>query len=145
MSRGLITTYGASDYAVTKGDGDYTVHVIFGVDQWDNFHIVDIWREQETSDVWTDAMLDLVVKWRPRAWAEEKGGLQRAAEPQIKKRMRERGVFVHRIQYTSTVNKRERAISFQGRMSAGKVFWPFEAGWFAVAKDELLRFRHRQA
>ena len=138
--RGIINTYGASDYAVTKDGGDYTVHGILGIDQDDNLHILDIWREQETSDVWTDAMIDMIALWRPRAWAEEKGGLQRAAEPQIKKRMKERSTFVHRLQYTSSVNKRERAISFQGRMASKKVFWPYEAGWFAVAKDELLRF-----
>ena len=30
---GLIRVYGATDYAVSEGSGDWTVHLIFGVDR----------------------------------------------------------------------------------------------------------------
>ena len=29
-----LCIYGGSDYAVTAGGGDYTVHVVVGIDAW---------------------------------------------------------------------------------------------------------------
>ena len=55
-----LTKYGASDYAVKGKSGDWTVHVVAGVDPEDNLYVVDLWRKQTTSDVWIDAFFDLV-------------------------------------------------------------------------------------
>ena len=38
-----LTFYGASDYAVTEGGGDFTEHGVFGVDADDNIYIADWW------------------------------------------------------------------------------------------------------
>lgn len=137
---GSIRVYGASDYAVTGGGGDFTVHVIVGVDPHDNLHILDMWRQQATPDVWVNAMLDMAERWRPIGWAEGKGGIQRAVEPFIVKRQMERRVYFARVPIPETQDKRSRAQAFQGRMAAGKVFWPYRAPWFGDAKSELLRF-----
>ena len=137
---GRIHVYGASDYGVTTGTGDYTVHVVVGVDPDDNVHILDIWRNRVTPDIWVDAMLDMADRWKPVGWAEGKGGMQRAAEPYILKRQMERRVWFARTQLPETQDKKTRALAFQGRMASGKVFWPFNAPWFADAKSELLRF-----
>ena len=139
-AKGLIRVYAASDYAVTGGAGDYTVHVIVGIDPDDNLHILDIWRKRVTPDVWADAMLDLAERWKPLMWAEGKGGLQRAAEPYIRKRQMERRIYFARMQIGETQDKRERAQAFQGRMASGKVFWPYRAPWFAEAQSELIKF-----
>jgi hypothetical protein len=37
-----LRIYGASDYAVTEGAGDYTVHLVMGVDPDDNLYVLDI-------------------------------------------------------------------------------------------------------
>ena len=137
---GLIRTYGMSDYAVLADDGDYTVHAVFGVDPDDNIHVLDLWRRRATPDVWVEAMLDIMDRWKPLAWAEERGGLQRAAEPYIMKRQNERQVYGYRHQIASVKDKRTRAQTLMARMASGKVFWPFEAGWFAEAQSEFLRF-----
>ena len=137
---GRIHVYGASDYAVTTGTGDYTVHAVVGVDPDDNMHILDIWRQRTTPDIWVDKLLDMADLWKPIGWAEGKGGMQRAAEPYILKRQMERKIWFARTQLPETQDKKSRAIAFQGRMASGKVFWPFNAPWFADAKSELLRF-----
>jgi hypothetical protein len=45
-----VTCYGASDYAVTDGGGDYTEHGIFAVDPLGTVYIIDWWRGQTVSD-----------------------------------------------------------------------------------------------
>ena len=138
--RGIIRTYGASDYAVTAAGRDFTVHVVVAVDAMDMIHIVDMWIGKATPDVWTDAMLDLMVRWKPLMWAEGKGGLQRAADPFITKRQKERKVWSARMQISETENKEARAQSFQGRMATGCVFWNEKAPWYSEAKNQLLKF-----
>ena len=138
--RGLIRTYGASDYAVTAAGRDFTVHVVVGVDAMDRIHIIDMWRGKAAPDVWTAEMLRLMVKWKTLMWAEGKGGLQRAAEPFINKSQREHKVWNARMQISEVENKEVRAQSFQGRMAMGQVCWPYRAPWFPEAKTELLKF-----
>ena len=135
-----LQIYGASDYAVKDGEGDYTVHGIAGVDPNQDLFILDIWREQASSDVWIDALLDLVEKWRPLDWAEESGQIRASLDPFIQARMAERRVFFNRIGYPSVANKRNRAQAIRGRMSQGKVFLPKGAPWVDELESELLRF-----
>jgi hypothetical protein len=55
-----LAIYGASDYAVTADGGDYTVHVVVGVDPEGRMYLLDLWRKQASSDVWIDAFCSLV-------------------------------------------------------------------------------------
>ena len=71
--RQTLNVYGGSDYAVTSHGGDYTVHVVVGVDPDNRMYLLDLWRAQASSDVWIEAWCDLVRKWRPALWAEENG------------------------------------------------------------------------
>lgn len=138
---GLVRVYAASDYAVTASDAaDFTVHVIVAVDPDDNWHVVDMWRGRTTPDVWANAMIGLAAKWRPLMWAEGAGGLQKAVNPYIAKRMAETGIHFARRQIPETTDKATRALSFQGHMAVGKVFWDYKAPWFPTAQAELLRF-----
>ncbi len=58
--RSTLKIYGASDYAVTADGGDYTVHVVVGVDpQW-RMYLLDLWRRQSSSADWIEAFCDLV-------------------------------------------------------------------------------------
>ena len=84
--REQMHVYGASDYAVSDGRGDRTVHGVFGLSRADgdtsgNLYLLDIWFRQASTDVGVDAFLDLVQQWRPLGWACEKGQLANAIEP----------------------------------------------------------------
>ncbi|HEU4804993.1 MAG TPA: terminase family protein [Nitrobacter sp.] len=116
-----LNVYGTSDYAVTEGDGDYTVHRVWGVDADGTIYRLDGWRGQETADVWIDRQLDLVKVHKPLAWFGESGPIRRAVEPFLKRRMRERKTFCRLEWLASIHDKPTRARAFQARAALGKV------------------------
>lgn len=118
--------YGSSDYAVTDGAGDFTVHRVWGLSANGDLYRVDGWRGQTTSDVWIERKLDFIDKYKPLAWFGEGGVIQKAIEPMLKRRMRERNVYC-RLEWLSSVSdKPTRARSFQAMAASGRVF--FEPG-----------------
>lgn len=132
--------YGASDYAVTHQAGDWTVHVIVGVDQFDDIYILDMWREQSESDRWIDALCDLMLQWKPILWGEEGGQIRRSLGPYIAKRQRERKAWGARLEFSSSADKPTRARSFQARVAAKRVYFPSRKPWWPEMQSELLRF-----
>ena len=73
-----LKVYGASDYGVTDGGGDYTEHGVFGVDQNRNLYVLDWWRGQASADVWIERKCDLILQWEPSCWFGESGPIRRA-------------------------------------------------------------------
>jgi len=99
---------------------------VWGVDASDNIYRVDGWRGQTSADRWIDAKLDLIEKYSPSAWFGEAGVIQKAVEPMLIRRMRERKVRC-RMEWVSSIHdKATRARGFQARASMGSVF--FEPG-----------------
>jgi predicted phage terminase large subunit-like protein len=114
--------YGTSDYAVTDGGGDYTVHRVWGIDSAGAVYRVDGWRGQTTSDIWIEKKLDLIAKHKPLAWFGEGGVIQKAIEPALRRRMRERQVFCRLEWLPSVADKPTRARSFQAMAASGRVY-----------------------
>ena len=135
-----VRIYGASDYAVTADGGDYTVHGICGVDPDDNLYVLDLWRGQTESDIWIDVMLDLAEAWKPLLWAGEKGQIEKSVGPFLRKRMRERKVYLALESMVSSADKPTRAQSFRARAAQGKVYLPRNAPWVSDFLTELLVF-----
>jgi hypothetical protein len=42
--------YGGSDYAVTAGGGDTTVHAVVGLDAEGRMYLLDLWRRRAAAD-----------------------------------------------------------------------------------------------
>lgn len=118
--------YGTSDYAVTDGGGDYTVHTVWGIDSSGAIYRVDQWRGQTTADVWIEEKLNLIDKYKPLAWFGEAGVIRKAIEPTLKRRMRERRSYCRVEWIPSIADKPTRARAFQSRLAMGQVF--FEQG-----------------
>jgi predicted phage terminase large subunit-like protein len=118
--------YGTSDYAVTDGDGDYTVHRVWGIDASGDVYRVDGWRGQTASDEWIERKLDLIAKYKPLCWFGEGGVIQKAVEPMLRRRMRERNVHCRLEWMPSVHDKPTRARSFQAMAATGRVH--FEHG-----------------
>lgn len=135
-----LRIYGASDYAVTDGDGDYTVHIVVGLDPDDNLYVLDLWRQQTDPDVWISAWLDLVRYHRPMMWAEESGQILKSIGPFLEKRMREQKTYCRREQFASAADKPTRSRSIQARASMKKVYLPNKAPWLADFLGELTMF-----
>jgi predicted phage terminase large subunit-like protein len=119
--------YGTSDYAVTDGGGDYTVHRVWGVDTAGAIYRVDGWKGQTTSDVWIERKLDLIAKYKPLAWFGEGGVIQKAIEPMLMRRMGERKVFCRLEWLPSVADKPTRDRSFQAMAASGRVYFEPQA------------------
>ncbi len=135
-----LRIYASSDYAVTDDDGDFTVHLVVGVDEQENIYVLDLWRDQTESDKWVDAMISLVRQWKPSLWAEEQGQILKSVGPFLIKQMRRERVFCRREQFVSSTDKVIRCRSIQARASMGTIYLPNDAPWLEVMLSELLVF-----
>jgi predicted phage terminase large subunit-like protein len=121
-----LNYYGTSDYAVSEGKGDYTVHRVWGVAPNGDLYRVDGWRGQTTPDVWIDSKLDLIKRYKPFAWFGEAGVIQKSVHPMLTRRMRERNIYCRMEWIPSIADKPTRARGFQARAASGAVY--FEQG-----------------
>jgi predicted phage terminase large subunit-like protein len=138
--RDTLTVYGASDYAVTADGGDYTVHIVVGIDAEGRLWVLDLWRGQTASDRWIEAFCDLVLQWKPLGWAEETGQIKASLGPFITRRQRERKAFVARETFPTRGDKAVRAQSIRGRMALDGLYLPRNAPWVEPFISELLTF-----
>ena len=132
--------YGASDYAVTADGGDYTAHVVVGVDPDGEMYLLDVWRQQASSDVWVESFCDLVLRWKPLEWAEETGQIKSGVGPFLAKRASDRGAYVYRRQFPTRGDKAIRAQSIRGRMAMRGLHVPVNAPWRSALEREMLTF-----
>ena len=126
-----LQIYISSDYATTDEAGardpDYTVHMVWGVDEAFNIFLLDMWRGRKEADVWTREFIRLVRKWKPLRAVEEAGQIIKSVGPFLKMMMRTEKVFVNRVQLTSSTSKEQRAHSLLGMASMGKMLLPNRA------------------
>lgn len=135
-----LNIYMSGDFAVTDSGGDYTELAVWGVDPTGDLYALDWWSGQETADVWCDALLDRVDRWKPLRFIGETGPIRRAVEPFLDRRMRERRVYTAtEWMPTSNGSKEARARPFQAMTATGRVFWPRKE-WAERVLDQCLRF-----
>jgi predicted phage terminase large subunit-like protein len=139
-ARETLRIYGGSDYAVTADGGDYTVHVVVGLDPEGRMYLLDLWRKQSASDEWIEAFCDLVIQWKPMGWAEEQGQIKAGVGPFLERRQRERKAYCAREAFPTRGDKAVRAQSIRGRMAIEGLYVPKHAPWYAALQSELLSF-----
>lgn len=135
-----LRLYGTSDYAVTEGGGDFTVHRVWGVDPGGDLWLLPGgYREQSTSDMWIEAKIDQMVLHKPFAWFGEGGVIQKAIEPSLLRRMKERQERC-RLEWLPSINdKGTRARGIQARCASSTVHIPEGPEGDAIV-DEYVRF-----
>lgn len=138
--RDQMLVYGGSDYAVTAQGGDYTVHVVVGLDPDGRMYLLDLWRGQASSDVWVEAFCDLVKKWKPVGWAEETGQIKSGVGPFLVKRMMEREAYVAREAFATRGDKAIRAQSIRGRMAMSGLYVHRAAPFMSDLISEMMSF-----
>lgn len=119
-----LSIYGASDFAVTEGGGDFTEHGIAGFDALEDIYLIDWWSGQASADVWIDRQIDLARVRRPVAWVAEGGQIRRSIEPFLKRRQRQRRCYFRVEWITSGRDKASNARAFQALAAMGKVWIP---------------------
>ena len=126
-----MQVYMSSDYAVTAEAGavdpDYTVHLVWCVDEEYNIYLLDGWRGRTTSDVWIREFIRLARKWKPLRAGEEAGQIIKGVGPFLRSMMLQERVHVNRVQLTSSVSKEQRAQALLGMASMGKMWLPHRA------------------
>ncbi|MBI1405247.1 MAG: hypothetical protein GC145_03870 [Caulobacter sp.] len=117
--------YGASDYAVSEGRGDYTRLTVWGLDDRGGLWRVAAWGGQTSADVWIEAQVSLIERFRPlggiRRWFGEAGVIQKAVGPMLLSKMRERRVHCDLKWLASSQDKPARARAAQSLVMAGRV------------------------
>ena len=138
--RDNMQIFGASDYAVTADGGDYTVHVVMGIDHTGRLWLLDMWRKQAASDEWVESFCALVRKWKPIGWAEETGQIKSGVGPFLIKRMLETESYVAREKFPTRGDKAVRAQSIRGRIAMGGLHVPAGAPWLPDLVSEMMSF-----
>jgi predicted phage terminase large subunit-like protein len=136
----FIRCYGSSDFAVTKGGGDFTVHCVIGIDPEGRMHLVDLYRAQAAPKDSVEAMCDMIRKWKPAFWAHERVSLVSGLGPYIETRMRERQAWCQQELFVARYDKAVRSQSIRGRMELLGLFVCADAPWLSDFKAELLSF-----
>ncbi|GEM_PF-948003 len=139
-SASTMQVFGASDYAVTADGGDFTVHVVMGIDHTGRLWLLDLWRKQSSSDEWVDSLCGLVRQWKPIGWAEETGQIKSGVGPFLVKRMLETQSYVAREQFPTRGDKAVRAQSIRGRMAMQGLHVKRGAPWLPSLISEMMSF-----
>jgi predicted phage terminase large subunit-like protein len=134
--------YGASDLAVTADGGDFTVHVILGVDAKGRTFLVDLWRKQASSGEWVESYCDLVIKYKPHFWAHEKTSIISGVGPFLQQRALERKAWTATETFPTRGDKGVRCQSIRGRMELSGLYVPADASWLPDLRVELVQFPH---
>jgi hypothetical protein len=138
--RDTMRVYGGSDYAVTAGGGDYTVHAVVGLDSDDRPWLLDLWRARTASDFWVAAWCDLVKLWRPMSWAEEAIQITSGIGPWIDRASREKKAYTERIAFPTRGDKGIRAQSMRGIVASRGLWFSTELRERGAIEAELLAF-----
>jgi len=136
----FLRCYGASDFAMTAGGGDYSVHCVIGIDPSNRMHLVDLWRKQATPKESVEAMCDLIKKWKPAWWAHERVHIVSGLGPYIETRMRARQAYCAQEYFVARHDKAVRSQSIRGRMELTGLYVPTDAPWLSDLKAELCAF-----
>lgn len=132
--------YGASDFAVSQDEGDFTVHCIIGIDPLDNWYVVEWYRERVDTLTWASAQVDMMETWKPIEWFEEAGVIQRSIDPLIRKLMSERSVYCYRRAVASVQDKETRAQALRGQAARRKIYLPKASAHLMGFLNEAGRF-----
>lgn len=135
-----MRVYGGSDYAVTSDGGDYTVHGILGLDPEGRPWLLDMWRQQASSDAWVDSFCDLVLKWKPIGWAEETGQIKSGVGPFLLRRQLDRGAYVAREAFATRGDKAVRAQSIRGLIATRGLYMSKDAPFASELISEMMSF-----
>ena len=115
-------------------EGDFTVHVIVGLDPDGTLYLLDLYRAQSDTATSVDAFLDLVRLWKPIGFAQEAGQINSSIGPFMRERMKQREIFVATETFPTKGDKTVRAQSIRGRLAVSGMFVPQADWWAEVAR-----------
>jgi len=139
-----MTYYGTSDYALTKGSGDYTVHMIFGIDEEGMIYLVDLYRGQVEIFEGIERACEFMLEYRPLKWFHERVMMGKIVGPLLRKRKAELSCWTV-MEDISVIGRgskdsANRAGAIAGAMQMGIFHVPDNVPWLGDLEHELSRF-----
>jgi len=134
-----LTKFGAADYAVTEGGGDFTEQGVAGLCPDSDLYIIDWISCQSESDVWVEDLIDLHDKHELIMFSAEKGQIRRAIAPWLRRRQDQRKKWFDIEEMPHIGDKSANARSFQAMAKVGKVYIP-KCEWGDKLMNQLLKF-----
>ena len=136
-----LAYYAAIDFAVSTHErADYTVIAIIGVNSKGTLLVKDIRRGRWDAAEIINEMFTVQRRYKPELFTVEKGTIEKALGPFLRKEMMERNVYLNLHPLTPTKDKMSRARSIQARMRSGGIRFDKDASWYPTLEDEMVRF-----
>jgi predicted phage terminase large subunit-like protein len=136
-----LAYYAAADFAVSTNErSDYTVISVVGVDSNGAILVKDIRRGRWDASEIINEMFTVQRRYKPELFTVEKGTIEKALGPFLKKEMLQRNVYINLNPLTPTKDKMSRARSIQARMRSGGIRFDKDASWYPTLEDEMVRF-----
>jgi hypothetical protein len=138
----LLTVYGAVDFAYSvSASSDFTVIVIVGVDEDNNYYVLDIDRFKTNKiSVMYEHVEKVYRKWRFRKLRCEVVAAQKLIVSQFRDFMRSQNVIFTIDEYypPKTMNKQERIASTLEPRYANNQIWHYKGGNCQTLEEELV-------
>jgi predicted phage terminase large subunit-like protein len=135
-----MKTYLLTDLALSVNTGDYSVHVVIGVDTDLNIYIIDAWRGRVSPEVTVDRHLSFVRTYSPAESLIDDDNAAKVYVQLLAQAARSTHTSVPwKMLPMRGQNKETRAAPLRGWFKRGKVFIK-TAEWNSWLKTELLAF-----
>ena len=139
-----LTYYLSSDFALTKGKGDYTVHILFGVCENGHVWLEQLYREQVDVLEGVEKACEMMLQYSTLKHFIERVQMTKAIGSFLQKRKAELNAWTT-LESVSVMGKGskdsdDRAGSIAGAMQMGYVHVPSGARWLGDLSYELSRF-----
>lgn len=136
-----LSYYVAVDFAVSTHErADYTVIAVVGVDSKGILQVKDIRRGRWDAAEIINEMFTVQRRYKPELFTVERGTIEKALGPFLKKEMMERNLYLNLHPLTPSKDKMTRARSIQARMRSGGIRFDKDASWYPILEDEMVRF-----
>ena len=135
-----LKTYLLTDLALSVNTGDYTVHIVVGVDISMNIYVIDAWRGRVSPEVTVDKHLSLIRTYSPAESLIDDDNAAKVYVQLLAQAARSTGTNVPwKMMPMRGQNKETRAASLRGWFKRKKMFIRY-AEWNGWLKNELLTF-----
>lgn len=138
----LLHVYAAMDFAYTVSNhSDYTVIVVVGIDEDNNYYVLDIDRFKTNKiSVMYDRAESVFRKWRFKKMRCEVVAAQRLIVSQFRDYMRSQNIVFTIDEYNppKTMNKAERIASILEPRYSNNQIWHYKGGNCQILEEELI-------
>ena len=137
-----LNYYIVADLAIDQhSKADYTVFIIFGVDEFKRIHVKNVIRERMDSKEIVDTLIELQRIYSPELVGIEEMQVSKAIGPFLNEEMISTGVFLNLFKLKhGGKDKIMRTNSIRARMQCNTVFFDKQADWYPQFEEECLRF-----